>query len=63
MGMTEVQSYFTQIIGHNSMIVNWIPTKLVTEISVNQSFRHAKLQLDHSTCLYFMADFAKFRKE
>ena len=31
-GMTEVQPYFTRIIGHNSVHVLLIPTKLGTEI-------------------------------
>ena len=33
--MTEVQPYFTQIIGHNSVNIHRIPTKLGTEICLN----------------------------
>ena len=32
MGVTEVQSYFTQIINHNSVNIHWICTKLGMEI-------------------------------
>ena len=63
MGVTEVQPYFTQIIGHNSVILYRIPNKLDTEIrfnaSFNEPFKCAKFQLDQSMCLYFMVDFAK----
>ena len=59
MGMTEVRSYFMRIIGHNSVIVYRISIKLGTEICVNEPLKCAKLQLDHRTYLYFMADFAK----
>ena len=60
--MTEVRSYFTQIVGHNSMNVHWIPTKCVTEICLNEPFKCTKCQLDRSTRLYFMTDFAKCAK-
>ena len=32
MGVTDLQPYFMQITGHNSVNVHWIPTKLGTEI-------------------------------
>ena len=55
-------SYFTQIIGHNSVNVHRIPTTLGTEICFNELFKCAKFQLAWSTYLYFMADFANVRK-
>ena len=59
MGVTEVCSYFMRITGHNSTILYQIPTKLGTEIHFNEPFKCAKFQLDQSTHLYFMANFAK----
>ena len=59
MGVTEVRHYFTQIVGHNSMNVHRIPTKLGTEICLNEPIKYSKFQLDRSTCLHFMADFVK----
>ena len=34
-GVTDLQPYFTQIIGHNSVNVHWIPTDVGTEIRIN----------------------------
>ena len=36
-GMIEIQCYFMRIIGHNSMILYWILTKLGTEIKTHGS--------------------------
>ena len=41
-GISEVLSYFTQIINHNSMNVHQIPTTAGTEIHFNESFKYAK---------------------
>ena len=62
MGVTDPRPYFTQIIGNNSMHVHRIPTKLGTEIRLNEPFMHAKFQPDWSTNSCFMADFAKCAK-
>ena len=35
MGVTDLRPYFTQIIGHNSVNVHRIPTKLGTEIRLD----------------------------
>ena len=51
-----------QIIGHNSVNVHRIPTKLGTEIRLNEPFKCAKFQPDWSTHSCFMADFAKCAK-
>ena len=59
MGVTDLQSYFTQIIGQHSVNVYRIPTKLGTEVRLNESFKYTKFQLGWSTRLYFMADFVK----
>ena len=59
MGMTGVQSNFTQIISHICVILYWIPTKRGTEIRLNKPFKCTKFQLDRNMRLYFMADFAK----
>ena len=53
---------FMQIISHISVILYWIPTRLGTEIYLNESFKCTKFQLDQSTYLYFMADFPKCAK-
>ena len=42
MGMTEVWPYFMQIIGHNTMNIHQIPTKLGTKICFNETFKCAK---------------------
>ena len=44
MGVTDLRPYFTQIIGHNSVNVHRIPTKLGTEIRLNEPFKCAKFQ-------------------
>ena len=62
MGVTDLQPYFTQIIGHNSVNVHQIPTKLGTEIRLNKLIKCAKFQHDWSTHSCFMADFAKCAK-
>ena len=36
--MTDLRPYFTQIIGHNSVNVHRIPTKVGTEIRLNEPF-------------------------
>ena len=36
MGVTDLRPYFTQIIGHNSVNVHRIPTKLGTEVRLNE---------------------------
>ena len=36
MGVADLRPYFTQIIGHNSVNVHRIPTKLGTEIHRNE---------------------------
>ena len=61
--MTDLRLYFTQIIGHNSMNVNRIPTKVGTQIRFNEPFKCAKFQPDPSTHSCFMADFANVRNE
>ena len=49
MSVTEVRSYFTPIIGRNSVNVHRIPTKLGTAISCNEPFKCAKFQPDWNT--------------
>ena len=51
-----------QIIGHNSVNVHRIPTKLGTEIRFNEPFTCAKLQPNWNTYWWFMTDFAKCAK-
>ena len=41
MGVTDLRPYCTQIIGHNSVNVHRIPTKLGTEIRLNEPFKCA----------------------
>ena len=62
MGVTDLRPYFTKIIGHNSVNVHRIPTKLGTEIRLNEPFTCTKFQSDWSTDSRFMADFAKCAK-
>ena len=62
MGVTDLRPYFTQIIGHNVTNVYRIPTKVGTEIRLNEPFKCAKFQPDWSTCARFVADFAKCTK-
>ena len=61
-GVTDLRSYFTQIIGHNSVNVHRIPTKVGTEIRLNEPFKCAKFQLYWSMHSCFMVDFAKCAK-
>ena len=62
MGVTDLRLYFTQIIGHNSVNVLQIPTKVGTEIRLNEPFKCATFQLDRNTHSHFMADFVKCAK-
>ena len=62
MGVTDLRPYFTQIIGHNSMNVHRMPTKLGTEICLNAPFKCAKFQPNWSTHSCFMVDFVKCAK-
>ena len=61
--MTDLRPYFTQIIGHNSVNVHRIPTKVGTEICLNEPFKCAKCQPDPSTHSCFMADLRSVRNE
>ena len=61
-GVTEVRSYFTQIIDHTSVTVHRIPTKLGTELRFNEPLKCVKFQPDWSTHWCFMVDFAKCSK-
>ena len=61
-GVTDLRPNFTQIIGHNSVNVHRVPTKLGTEIPLNEPFTCAKFQPDWSMHLCFMANFAKCAK-
>ena len=62
MGVTDLRPYFTRIIDHNSVNVHRIPTKVGTEIRLNEPFKCAKFQPDWSTNSCFMAEFAKCAK-
>ena len=62
MGVTDLRPYFTKIIDHNSVNVHRIPTKVGTEIRLNEPFKCAKFQPDWSTHTCFMADFSKCAK-
>ena len=61
-GVTDLRPYFTQIIGNNSVNVHRIPTKVGTEIRLNEPFKCAKFQPNPSTHSCFMANFAKCAK-
>ena len=61
-GVTDFRPYFTRIIDHNSVNVHRIPTKVGTEIRLNEPFKCAKFQPDWCTNSYFMVDFAKCAK-
>ena len=63
MGVTDLRPYFTQIIGHNSVNVHRIPTKLGTEIRLNEPFKCAKFQPDWRTHSCFISDLQSVRKE
>ena len=62
MGVTDLRPYFTHIIGHNSVNVHRIPTKVGTELRLNEPFKCAKFQPYPSTHSCFMADFAMCAK-
>ena len=75
MGVTDLRPYFTQTMGHNSVNVHQIPTKVGTEICLNEPFKCAKFQLvcvdyrgaiqflpDQSTHSCFVVDFVKYAK-
>ena len=62
MSVTDLQPYFTQIIGYNSMNVHRIPTNLGTEIGLNEPIKYTKFQPNWSTHSCFIADFAKCAK-
>ena len=47
--MTDLRPYFTQIIGHNSVNIHRIPTKVGTDIRLNEPFTGAKVQPNPST--------------
>ena len=42
MGVTDLRPYFTRIIDHKSVNVHRIPTKVGTEIRLNEPFKCAK---------------------
>ena len=56
----SLQPYFTQIIGHNSVNV---PTKLGTEIHLNEPFKCVKFQPDWSTHSCFYGGFCEVCKK
>ena len=62
MGVIDLRPYFTRIINHNSVNVHRIPTKVDTEIRLNEPFKCAKFPPDWSMHSCFMADFAKCAK-
>ena len=62
MDVTDLQPYSMKKISHNSVNVHRIPTKVHTEMHLNEPFTYTKFQLDQSTCLHFMADFVKYVK-
>ena len=51
-GVTDLRPYFTRIIDHNSVNVHRIPTKVGTEIRLNEPFKCVKVQPDWSTSSY-----------
>ena len=61
-GVTDLRPYFMQTISHNSVNVHRIPTKVGTEIRLNEPFKCAKLQPGPSTHSCFVADFVKCAK-
>ena len=61
-GVTDLRPYFTRIIDHNSVNVQRIPTKVGTDIRLNEPFKCAKFQPDWNTHTCFMANFAKCAK-
>ena len=63
MGVTDLRPYFTQIIGHNSVNVQRIPTKVGTKIRLNEPFMCAKFQFDWSTNSCVMGILRSVRNE
>ena len=61
--MTDLRPYYTHIIGHNSVNVHRIPTKVGTEIRRNGPIKCAKFQPDPSTHSCFMAVLRSVRNE
>ena len=61
--MTDLRPYFTQIISHNSVNVHRIPTKVGTEIGLNEPFKCANFQPDPSTHSCFMVILRSVRNE
>ena len=61
-GVTDLRPYFTHLIGNNTVNIHKIPTKVGTEILINEPFKCAKFQPGCSTYSCFMADFAKCAK-
>ena len=61
-GRDRSRPHFTQVIGHNSVNVHRIATKVGTLICLNEPFKCAKLQPDPSTHSCFMEDFVKCAK-
>ena len=61
--MTDLRPYFMQIIGNNSVNVHRIPTKVGTEIRLNEPFQCAKFQPNPSTHSCFMANLRSVRNE
>ena len=62
MDVTDLQPYFTQIIACNSVNVPRIPTKVGTEICLNEPYKYTTFQLDQSTHSHFMAYVVKCAK-
>ena len=62
MGLADLRSYFMQIIGHNSVNVHRISTKVGTEIHHNEPFKCTKFHSDWGTHSCFIMDFVKCAK-
>ena len=62
MDVTDLRPYYMQIIGHNSVNIYRIPTKLSIEIRRSEPFKCAKFQPDWSMHSCFMSDFVKCAK-
>ena len=56
--MTDLRPYFMQIIGHNTVTVHRIPSKLGTELHLNEPCKCAKFQPYWSMHSCFMVAFA-----
>ena len=63
MGVTDPRPYFTQIISNNFVNVHRNPTKVGTEILLNEPFKCAKFQPNPSTNSCFMANFGSVQNE